>query len=96
MRPNVLDALALGQYSRAMKLTVRLFGAARDAAGSGRIEIEGAATVAELLAALGERCPALREMLAVSAVAVNREFAPPERGLTPGDEITLVPPVSGG
>jgi molybdopterin converting factor small subunit len=79
-----------------MKHLVRLFGPARDAAGSAQIETEAAATVAELLAAVAERYPALREMLAVSAVAVNREYAPPERGLAPDDEIALIPPVSGG
>ena len=79
-----------------MKHLVRLFGPAREAVGSGETEVEGAATVADLLAALAERYPALREMLEVSAVAVNCEYARPDRPLEQGDEIALIPPVSGG
>jgi molybdopterin synthase catalytic subunit len=78
-----------------MKHTVRLFGPARDAAGACEAEVEGA-TVAEVLAGLAERFPALREMLAVSAVAVNCEYAQADRALSPGDEIAVIPPVSGG
>jgi molybdopterin converting factor subunit 1 len=78
-----------------MKHLVRLFGPARDAAGAAEVEVE-AATVAELLAALGERYPSLREILAVSAVAVNCEYAQPDQPLAAGDEIAVIPPVSGG
>ena len=40
--------------------------------------------------------PALEKYRAASRVAVNREYVPPERVLENGDEICIIPPVSGG
>ena len=57
------------------------------------------ATVADLLGWLRERGPAYAEALAnpaVVKVAVNQEYAAPDRRLEPGDEVALFPPVTGG
>ena len=74
-----------------MVVSVRLFAGLRERAGSGRIEVElpEGATVADLLAAmeLGPRS---------CVAAVNREYAGPETPIAAGDEVALVPPVSGG
>lgn len=53
-------------------------------------------TVADLLAHLEERFPALREWRGRLLVAVNLEFATPATPLPPGAEIALMPPVQGG
>jgi molybdopterin synthase catalytic subunit len=74
-----------------MLVSVRLFAGLRERAGSGRIEVElpEPATVGDLLAAL--------ELGPRSCVAaVNREYAAPDAPIAPGDEVALVPPVSGG
>jgi molybdopterin synthase sulfur carrier subunit len=73
-----------------------LFAAARSAAGTGREEVRGR-TVAEVLddanARHGEHFAAV---VASSRVWVNGEPAPPDRILEDGDEIAVLPPVSGG
>jgi molybdopterin converting factor small subunit len=73
-----------------------LFAEARVAAGTGREELS-ARSVAELLhtarARHGSRFAAVLER---SRVWVNGEPAPPERLLTDGDEVAVLPPVSGG
>ena len=73
-----------------------LFAAARSAAGTGREEVRGR-TVAEVLddanARHGEHFAAV---VASSRVWVNGEPAPPDRVLEDGDEIAVLPPVSGG
>jgi molybdopterin converting factor subunit 1 len=83
-----------------MVLQVRLFAILRERAGSGRLEIEVAdgATVAEALRALGERNEALGEALEAMPVvmAVNRAYVGEDTALAPGDELALIPPVSGG
>jgi MoaE-MoaD fusion protein len=74
-----------------MVVSVRLFAGLRERAGSGRIELElpDEATVGDLLAAM--------ELEPRSCVAaINREYAGPESRIAPGDEVALVPPVSGG
>jgi molybdopterin synthase catalytic subunit/molybdopterin converting factor small subunit len=73
-----------------MAVTVRLFAGLREQAGWSRRELE-AATVADVWPALG-----LGEEPAGLLYAVNREYADPERELADGDEVALIPPVSGG
>jgi molybdopterin synthase catalytic subunit/molybdopterin converting factor small subunit len=69
---------------------VRLFAGLRERAGWSSREIE-AATVADVWPALG-----LGEEPEGLLYAVNREYAGPERELREGDEVALIPPVSGG
>jgi MoaE-MoaD fusion protein len=70
---------------------VRLFAALRERAGWSERELDGVARVADVWPALGlgDEPPGL-------LYAVNREYAPPERELADGDEVALIPPVSGG
>jgi molybdopterin converting factor subunit 1 len=80
-------------------VTVRLFAMLRERAGRDAFELELAegATVADALEALRDRDD-LGEMLERMPVmsAVNREYAASETRLAPGDELALIPPVSGG
>lgn len=82
-----------------MTLRVRLFAILRERAGSDSIELELAegATVADALELLAGSPPlaATLERLPVR-MAVNRSYAPPETCLRPGDELALIPPISGG
>src|SRR3990170_5039853 len=76
-----------------MRVTVRLFAGLRELAGTGERELElaGGARVADVWPALelGEEPGGL-------LYAVNRQYAPAETELAEGDEVALIPPVSGG
>lgn len=78
-----------------MKLTVHLFGKARDLAGASLLEIAWSPglTVGQVRALLA---PVLGDLLGHCAVAVNHEFASADRTLAEADEVAVIPPVSGG
>src|SRR2546422_10569308 len=82
----------------AMRVTIRYFAAARERAGtsSETLELHDAATAAEALAAACARPPALQPVAQRLRLAVDQEFAAPERRLRDGSEVALIPPVSGG
>ncbi len=73
-----------------MGVKVRLFAGLRERAGWSLREVE-AATVADVWPALD--LGAEPEGL---LYAVNKEYAPRDRALADGDEVALIPPVSGG
>jgi molybdopterin synthase catalytic subunit len=70
---------------------VRLFAGLRERAGFGERELEGIARVADVWPALG-----LGDEPEGLLYAVNREYADGDRELADGDEVALIPPVSGG
>jgi molybdopterin synthase catalytic subunit len=82
-----------------LTVNVRLFSLLRERAGSERLQLQlpDGATVADALSALRDD-PALGELLARLPVqlAVNRDYAQPDTRLAPGDELALIPPLSGG
>ena len=94
-----MSGASLAGVEEAMTIDVRLFAILRERAGREHIDVElaGGATVADALAALGEE-PGLGGVLAAMPVtmAVNREYASTDTVLRPGDELALIPPVSGG
>jgi molybdopterin converting factor subunit 1 len=80
-----------------MRVSVRLFAGLRERAGTDRLEVElpEDARVADVLAAMAATpVGALRDRECV--VAVNREYASADEPVRAGDEVALVPPVSGG
>lgn len=76
-----------------MTVRVRLFAVLRERAGKGEIELDlpDEARVSDAL----ERLSSLAGDLSV-VMAVNRSYATPDTVLHTGDELALVPPVSGG
>jgi molybdopterin converting factor subunit 1 len=60
------------------------------------LELEAGAVAADVLQALRLRNPAIEPLLAVCRLAVNGEYAAGERALKSGDEVVVIPPVSGG
>jgi molybdopterin converting factor small subunit len=73
-----------------------LFAAAREAAGTGREEVDGA-TVGEVLAAARARHgDTFTRVLAASKVWRNGEPAGDDEPVGPTDEVAVLPPVSGG
>lgn len=81
-----------------MEVTVRLFAMLRDAAGTGEctLVLASGARGLEARAALVTRYPRLDGLLHVSRLALNHEYQPWEAPLHDGDELSLIPPVSGG
>ena len=82
-----------------MKVTVRLFAILRERAGRDSLELSlpAGATVEEAVEALRSE-DGLADLIGRLPVrmAVNREYAEAGAILEPGDELALVPPVSGG
>jgi molybdopterin synthase catalytic subunit/molybdopterin converting factor small subunit len=76
-----------------MQITVRLFAAVRERAGQSRRELElpAGASIADVWPALG-----LGSEPPGMAYARNREYADPAQPLADGDEVAVIPPVSGG
>lgn len=78
-------------------VTVKLFAAAADAAGRRVLEGDWAGlTTEQLMQHLQQEYPGLARLTPVLSIAVNREYAPGDRVLNDGDEVALIPPVSGG
>jgi MoaE-MoaD fusion protein len=81
-----------------LRVRVRLFAMQRELAGTRELELvlPGGATIEDAWAALVERHPALAPGRAAVRFARNAVYAPPETSLEEGDEVAMIPPVSGG
>lgn len=80
-----------------MRVVVRLFASYREAAGMGHIEMElpPGALVRDAIAEIVRRHPLVAEGRQV-VIARNREYVKADEPLADGDEVALIPPVSGG
>jgi MoaE-MoaD fusion protein len=74
-----------------VRVTVRLFAGLRERAGLSRLELEDVARIEDVWPALGlgDEPPGL-------LYAVNREYVEAGHELADGDEVAVIPPVSGG
>ena len=81
-----------------MRVRILLFSQMRIEAERSTEELEVAegATVGDALTQFYSRHPALQGFAPSCLVAVGLEYAPPGHPLSEGDEISLIPPVSGG
>jgi molybdopterin converting factor subunit 1 len=81
-----------------IKVTVKLFAMLREKAGESeaRLELPAGATVAAAVSEMGRRFPPLNQFMNKTSFAVNREYAKADRTLADGDELALIPAVSGG
>ena len=76
---------------------VRFFGAAADLAGVREADLAiGETTLDGLWPLLAEHYPELSPMRKNLAFAVNEEYARGDDRVRPGDEVAVLPPVSGG
>jgi MoaE-MoaD fusion protein len=78
-----------------VRVVVRLFAGLRERAGTGeqQVELAEGATAADVWASLADR---LGERPDGLVLAVNRRYAAEDTPLADGDEVALIPPVSGG
>ena len=81
-----------------MQVRVLFFGVLKDLVGraSESLNLPDNATLADVLRHYESRVPRLKDMLDSLALAVNQEYAEPDVPLQSGDEVALLPPVSGG
>lgn len=81
-----------------MQVSLLAFGILRDLLGknAGPVELPAGATVRDLLERCREMIPEKSAPWDSIAVAVNREYVPATHRLADGDEVALLPPVSGG
>jgi len=79
-------------------ITVRLFARLAELAGTREMELDigEGLTAADAYRLLARRDPALAGFEASLAYARNREYVGGDTPLAPGDELALIPPVSGG
>jgi molybdopterin synthase catalytic subunit len=74
-----------------VRISVRLFAGLRERAGLSRLELEGVERVGDVWARLD-----LGDEPGGLLYAVNREYVDRSHTLADGDEVALIPPVSGG
>ncbi len=81
-----------------MTITALLFAQLKDSFGTDELSVSLpiGATGADLLRWLSQRNPKLAGLLEVSRLAVNCEYVSLSRRLQDGDEVVVIPPVSGG
>lgn len=77
-------------------VTLRYFAAAREAAGTGREELAGATVASVLVAAVARHGADFEGVLSTCRTWVNGDPATADVELRPGDEVAVLPPVSGG
>jgi molybdopterin synthase catalytic subunit len=81
-----------------MRVHVLFFGMLKEMAGKAAdtIELPEGASVRDLLAHYERQVPRLKDTFSSLALAVNQQYAGAETRLQSGDEVALLPPVSGG
>jgi len=81
-----------------MLVKVNFYAAYREAAGEDSVTLEfsNEPKVSDLLDRLAEKYPPLAPAREFLLAAVNREWAPEDRRLVDGDEVSILPPVTGG
>ena len=81
-----------------MRVTVRLFARLRDITGTAEMfrDIEPGATIGAVWRDLAGEFPALADYQRSISTALNADYARMDAEVHDGDEIALLPPVSGG
>ena len=79
-------------------ITVLFFARLSDIAGARRTELEigEGLTAGDAYALLAQRFPGMEALADIVMFAVNTEYVSASHRLAPGDELALIPPVSGG
>jgi MoaE-MoaD fusion protein len=77
---------------------VKLFAILRERANTSELDLElpDGATIANAAGVLSEKLPAIQPFLPRIAYALNESYVKPDAPLRDGDELALIPPVSGG
>ena len=81
-----------------MNVRVRLFAAARQAAGCDRLDIElpPRSTIGQVRSRLAGEIPQLSGLAGQVMFAIDSEYASDSEEIPPGADVACIPPVSGG
>jgi len=81
-----------------MQVRILFFGVLKDLVGrsTDTVDLPEGTRVHEVLSHYARQAPRIEPMLPSLACSVNQEYASSDRTLNPGDEVALLPPVSGG
>ncbi len=81
-----------------MNVSVRLFAGLHEIVGQRQVSVDlpEGASIGDLREKLSSDYPAIVPFLSTLVCAVNEEYIPSEHRLNEGDEVALIPPVSGG
>jgi MoaE-MoaD fusion protein len=81
-----------------MRVQVLFFGQLKDLTGrsSETLPLGERATVGDVLQHYGNKFPDIQKLSSSLALSINREYASQDAPLRDGDEVALLPPVSGG
>jgi molybdopterin synthase catalytic subunit len=81
-----------------MRVQVLFFGVLKEIVGKPVevIDLPEGASLRDVLARYELQIPRLKELLPSLALAVNQQYSGPDTKLNEGDEVALLPPVSGG
>lgn len=82
----------------AITITIKLFAAYQEAYGVSELvrEFPPKTLVSAVLDTLTTEHPELTQLREITRFGVNLEFVEPDTQLSDGDEVVLIPPVSGG
>ncbi len=97
-RPSLHKPSDLHFSGEPMKIRVVFFGVLKDLAGrpGETVDLPEGARVREVLSHYAREAPGIEAMAPSLAISVNREYSGADRVLREGDEVGLLPPVSGG
>src|SRR5579862_96226 len=81
-----------------MKIELLFFGVLKEIVGqpAETIELPDGSRVRDVIFYYAHKAPRFEAMASSLAVSVNQEYSAPDRALRDGDEVGLLPPVSGG
>lgn len=81
-----------------ISITLKLFAAYQEAYGQSELQLSlpPETTVSQLRDRLLAEHPQLEQWRNLTRFGINLEFVPPDTTLQDGDEVVLIPPVSGG
>ncbi|NEP16983.1 MAG: MoaD/ThiS family protein [Leptolyngbya sp. SIO4C1] len=84
--------------SQSVSIVLKLFAAYQDAYGVSELELAlpAGTTVADLCDRICTEHPELAQWRSLTRFGVNLQFVSPDTPLHDGDEVVLIPPVSGG
>jgi molybdopterin synthase catalytic subunit len=84
--------------SSSMRISVLLFGVLKDVVGRSAetLDLPEGSLVKEILLRYASAEPRFAAMVPSLAISVNQQYASPDSPLREGDEVGLLPPVSGG
>ena len=85
-------------YHFIVRINVRFFAILRDRAGvaSASVELPDRSDVSSAVETIANRYPSIQNELKRAAFAINRNYTQSNEILNDGDELALIPPVSGG